>query len=171
MENKQEQIRVMSESAARSYANRPLPKNRFEGQLMEMQKKKLLEMRQTEREQKIHNKRLNRLTRPKYFKPNEVIKNAHHYNKLSPEQRLRQSARNLFLDENISRSLNRTLDQTDVWDTNQYIYKLAGAGDKAEKSVERLKKQSPRRRKLTLREKMGHDPTCTTIRDVVDSFS
>ena len=81
------QVRVGSEGAARSYANRPVPKNRFEGQLLEMQKKKMIEMRMAEREQRLGMKRLNRLQKQKYFKPNEVIRNATVYNKLPPEQR------------------------------------------------------------------------------------
>ena len=76
----------------------------------------------------------------------------------------------MYLSQKLNSSLNKTLEQTDVWNKNAYIFKLAGAGLKAERSIESLERGIPQRKKSNYVEKMGHDPL-TTVRDVGDSFT
>ena len=162
-------FRIGSHDSPRGH--KPEPKNRYQDQLQALHKKKLIEKRQAERSLDRDINRVNKINKKRYFKPNEVIQSAFLFNRLKPEERMRQSAERLLLGHKISKSLNKTLEQTDVWSKNNFVFKLTGSGHKADKCIERKYYQkSPVRRKLTLVDKMGHDPL-TTIRDVSDTFS
>ena len=71
---------------------------------------------------------MNSFTRPKYFRPNDLIHNASNFNRLPMEKQYLKNSKNLVNEAILKQSLQNTLKKTDVWRNDALIYKLNGLG-------------------------------------------
>lgn len=67
-------------------------------------------------------------TKPKYFKPNDLIHNASNFNRLPIEKQYLRNSKNLVNEALLKQSLKNTLKKTDVWRNDALIFRLNGAG-------------------------------------------
>ena len=111
-----------------------LPRNRFEGHLRELHKKRELEVARMNYQLETQADKVARIKkREAYFKQGDFMQQASRFYLKSLEQRQKEKAAQMFLGAHLNKSLQSSLKQTDVWHGHNYIFKLSGAGHKSDR--------------------------------------
>ena len=101
--------------------------------MKEILRKRAKEKRDAEIIMAIQAKKIQNLTKTNYFKPNQFIEEASHFNKVPINKQYRERSVNMINEVALKNSMKATLRQTDVWREDALKFKLIRSGASVER--------------------------------------